>query len=95
VAAREMLNEFWVDLKLKGEDSNRSLNTILRIADAHAGLALKEVIDVEIAENDEGDCIFEWSAYQISFAAVESVICIIYVICEFNYVIFILVKAIR
>lgn len=68
-----MLNEFWVDLKLKGEDSNRSLNTILRIADAHAGLALKEVIDVEIAENDGGYCIFEWSAYQISFAAVERV----------------------
>ena len=43
-----MLNEFWVDLKLKGEDSNRSLNTILRIADAHAGLALKEVIDVKL-----------------------------------------------
>ena len=56
--AREMLNEFWVDLKLKGEDSNRSLNTILRIADAHAGLALKEVIDVEIAENDEGGLYF-------------------------------------
>jgi DNA replicative helicase MCM subunit Mcm2 (Cdc46/Mcm family) len=58
VAAREMLNEFWVDLKLKGEDSNRSLNTILRIADAHAGLALKEVIDVEIAENGEGGLYF-------------------------------------
>lgn len=53
-----MLNEFWVDLKLKGEDSNRSLNTILRIADAHARLALKEVIDVEIAENDEGVLYF-------------------------------------
>ena len=53
-----MLNEFWVDLNLKGEDSNRSLNTILRIADANAGLALKEVIDVEIAENDEGGLYF-------------------------------------
>ncbi len=48
--ASEMLNEFWIGLKLTGEDSNRSWNRIRRIAEAHARLHLKEVVDVEIAE---------------------------------------------
>ncbi len=48
--ASELLNEFWIGLKLTGEDSNRSWNRIRRIAEAHARLHLKEVVDVEIAK---------------------------------------------
>ena len=44
-----MLNEFWIGLKLQGIAHNRGLESIYRIAVAHAKLRLKQTVDSEIA----------------------------------------------
>jgi MoxR-like ATPase len=48
--ARQMLNQFWAKGKLKGLLTNRMFYGLYKIAEAHAKLQLKEIVDVEIAE---------------------------------------------
>jgi len=48
--AESMLNSFWVKQKIDNTASNRTLDTIYRIAEATARLKLKDVVDSEIAE---------------------------------------------
>jgi DNA replicative helicase MCM subunit Mcm2 (Cdc46/Mcm family) len=47
--AIDMLNRFWERLKINGIASNRTFDTIYRIAESHARLHLKDTIDSEIA----------------------------------------------
>jgi DNA replicative helicase MCM subunit Mcm2 (Cdc46/Mcm family) len=44
-----MLNSFWEKLKIDGIASNRTFDTIYRIAESHARLHLRDTIDSEIA----------------------------------------------
>jgi DNA replicative helicase MCM subunit Mcm2 (Cdc46/Mcm family) len=44
-----MLNRFWEKLKINGIASNRTFDTIYRIAESHARLHLKDMIDSKIA----------------------------------------------
>jgi replicative DNA helicase Mcm len=47
--ARNMINEYWIGLKVKAKTGNRTLDGLVRIAKAQARLQLKELVDVPIA----------------------------------------------
>lgn len=49
-SAKEMLKEFWLQLKQSGDASNRTLDSIFRMAKAQARMQLRDTVDEEIAK---------------------------------------------
>ena len=70
--AQFMLTEFWLDLKKKGLATNRTLDSLFRIAKSQARLHLSSVVNEEIVTEIMEDCMQRMLQYGQIVKIIES-----------------------
>ena len=72
--ARSMLTEFWLDLKKRGLATNRTLDSLFRIAKAQARLHLSDVVNEEIVTEIMEDYMQRMLQYGQIIKIIESLL---------------------